>query len=96
MKVKHLDAKTVFLNGNLHETIYMKQPPGFVKENQEIKACLLKKSIYGLKQAARTWNEAVHEVLLQHQYKQSKVDLCLYWKCAEGVWCYIRCLCRKR
>lgn len=89
MIVKHLDAKTAFLNGKLRETIYMKQPPGFELKGQESKVCLLKKSIYGLKQAARAWNEAIHNVLVEHGFKQSKIDLCLYSKCVNGVWCYV-------
>lgn len=52
MLVHHFDAKTAFLNGKLKETIYMKQPEGF--DGDDSKVCLLKKSIYGLKQAARS------------------------------------------
>lgn len=51
MMVRHIDAKTAFLNGHLKETIYMKQPPGFVEGEGLV--CLLKKSIYVLKQAAK-------------------------------------------
>ena len=51
-----MDVKTAFLNGSLEETIYMKQPEGFIKEGQEHLVCKLKRSIYGLKQASRDWN----------------------------------------
>lgn len=57
--VKHLDVNTAYLNGILSETIYMtiymKQPPGFIEEGEEHLVCILKKSLYGLKQAGRCW-----------------------------------------
>lgn len=86
--VEHLDAKTAFLNGILTETIYMKQPPGFVS-NDPNKVCLLKRSIYGLKQAARAWNEAIHNVLANEKFTRSKVDQCLYSRQIDGDWCYV-------
>ncbi|GKF85948.1 retrotransposon protein, putative, ty1-copia subclass [Tanacetum coccineum] len=45
---------TAFLHGNLEETIYMRQPSGF-EEGTGNKVCLLKKSLYGLKQSPRQW-----------------------------------------
>ena len=51
-----MDIKTTFLNGSLDETIYMVQPEGFIVKGQEKKVCKLQKSIYGLKQASRSWN----------------------------------------
>ena len=85
-KVQHYDIKTAFLNGNLEEEIYMKQPPGFIKGN---KVCKLNKGLYGLKQAARSWNKAIHNVLMSNDYKQSKFDKCLYMKMNGVDACYI-------
>ena len=77
--IHHLDAKTAFLNGTLKETIYMKQPPGFNFESLG-KVCLLKKSLYGLKQAARVGHEKVNDVLINGGSIQGKADPYLYSK----------------
>ena len=47
LELEQLDVKTTFLHGNIKETIYMNQLEGF--EEEENKVCLLKKSLYGLK-----------------------------------------------
>ena len=44
-----MDVKTIFLNGDLEEEIYMDQPEGFIEPGQESKVCNLTKSLYGLK-----------------------------------------------
>lgn len=87
--VRHFDAKTAFLNGELKETIFMKQPPGFVEEGKENHVCLLRRSIYGLKQSARIWNKAIHQVLLDAGYTQSKNDPCLYTYSLKGKFCFV-------
>lgn len=83
--VKHYDIKTAFLNGELQEEVYMKQPPGFAKGD---KVCKLNKGLYGLKQAARSWNKAIHNLLMDNGYKQSKYDKCLYMNDGKED-CYI-------
>jgi hypothetical protein len=66
-----LDVKNDFLHGDLHEEVYMEQPPGFVAQG-EYRGCVckLKKTLYGLKQSPRAWfgkfSKAVMEFGLQH------------------------------
>ncbi|KAJ8709420.1 hypothetical protein PYW07_009246 [Mythimna separata] len=79
MDIEHIDVNTAFLNGDLHEQIYMEQPTGFAIEGQN-KVCLLKKSLYGLKQASRAWNEKVHKVLVNNGYTQLKTEKCVFYK----------------
>ena len=55
-KIWKMDIKIAFLNGNLEEDIYMQLPEGFVAGRNDNFVCKLQKSIYGLKQASRSWN----------------------------------------
>ena len=55
-EIWQMDVKTAFLNGNIKEEIYMKQPEGFTSSGNEQMICKLQRSIYGLKQASRSWN----------------------------------------
>jgi len=75
--VKHYDVKTAFLNGTLKEEIYMRQPPGFKVGDKVMK---LKKSLYGLKQAAHVWNDLLHKSLTSKGCTTSETDKCLYIK----------------
>lgn len=86
--VQHIDAKAAFLNGELEETIYMKQPPGF-EEGEPNLVCKLKKSLYGLKQAAKIWNDAMHNLLTSGGFIQNRADPCLYKKKFAGECSYL-------
>ena len=47
-----MDVKTVFLNGDIEEAIYMVQPKNFVSGDSKNVVYKLKKFIYGIKQAS--------------------------------------------
>lgn len=49
----HLDVKSVFLNADLEEEVYVTQPEGFVNRDQPGKVYKLMKALYGLRQAPR-------------------------------------------
>ena len=53
-EIWQMDVKTVFLNGNIEEELYMVQPEGFVSPGNVGKVCKLQRPIYGLKQASRS------------------------------------------
>lgn len=58
-----MDVKTAFLNRQLEEDVYMKQPEGFFSSNGKHLMCKLKKSIYGLKQAFCQWCLKFHDTI---------------------------------
>lgn len=78
MKLHQMDVKTAFLNGELTEDVFMKQPEGFIKPGKENLVCRLKRSIYGLKQSPRCWNTALDDHLKSMNFEQTRSDPCLY------------------
>ncbi|GJS67592.1 retrotransposon protein, putative, ty1-copia subclass [Tanacetum coccineum] len=86
-ELEQLDVKTAFLHGNLEEVIYMRQPPGYEQGN---KVCLLKKSLYGLKQSPRQWYRRFDEYMLSNGFKRSSYDSCVYYRSyAPGEYIYL-------
>ena len=58
----------------------MKQPEGFVDQDNPDKVCRLNSSLYGLKQSARCWNQVIDSHLKSKNYEASTADPCVYYK----------------
>ncbi|GJR52310.1 retrotransposon protein, putative, ty1-copia subclass [Tanacetum coccineum] len=74
-ELEQLDVKTVFLHGNLEETIYTRQPPGF-EEGTGNKVCLLKKSLYNLKQSPRQWYKRFDVYMINNGFSHDILIAC--------------------
>nr|GEU98778.1 retrotransposon protein, putative, Ty1-copia subclass [Tanacetum cinerariifolium] len=79
-EIWQMDVKTTFLNGYLDENIYMVQVEGFVDPKYFRKVCKLQKSIYGLKQASRSWNRRFDEEIKKFIFNQNLDEPCVYQK----------------
>lgn len=80
LEIHQMDVTTAFLNGSLEHDIYMKQPENFVDPEHPDHVCKLKRSIYGLKQSARCWNQTIDTFLMKNGYRKSSADSCIYIK----------------
>eukprot|EP00253_Pinus_taeda_P008389 PITA_08389 len=78
-EVHHMDVKFVFLYGDLHEEIYMEQPPSFIQTDSNI-VCRLKKSFYSLKQAPRAWYAKMDKFLLDIGFSRCHSNNTVYTK----------------
>lgn len=78
LKLHQMDVTTAFLNGDLEEEVYIKQPEGFAVKGKEHLVCKLNKSLYGLKQSPRCWNYTLDEHLKTMGLVQTPSDPCIY------------------
>ena len=85
MQIHQMDVVTAFLNGDLKEEIYMQQPSGYTQPGKEELVCKLTKSLYGLKQSPRCWNEKLCEHLKSLGFKESAADPCVFIRQKEEL-----------
>ena len=76
LKLYEIDVTTAFLNGNLKEEIYIKQPVAI--KGQKHLVFRLKRSIYGSKKSPQCWNSAIDNQLKLMGFSQTTSDQCLY------------------
>ncbi|KAL0427423.1 UNVERIFIED_CONTAM: Retrovirus-related Pol polyprotein from transposon RE2 [Sesamum latifolium] len=88
-EIWQMDVKTAFLNGFVEEEIFMDQPEGFTTVGEEQKVCRLQRSIYGLKQASRSWNTRFDEVIQGYDFIKNDCDPCIYKKISGSSVAYL-------
>ena len=74
-EIWQMDVKTAFFNGFLEEDVYVTQPEGFHDLENPKKVCKLKKFIYELKQAYRSWNLHFYEAIKMFGFLKMKMNL---------------------
>ncbi|KAL0293214.1 UNVERIFIED_CONTAM: Retrovirus-related Pol polyprotein from transposon TNT 1-94 [Sesamum radiatum] len=88
-EIWQMDVKTAFLNGFVEEEIFMDQPEGFTTDGEEQKACRLQRSIYGLKQASKSWKTHFDEVIRGNDFIKNDYDPCVYKKISGSSIVYL-------
>ncbi|GKD70990.1 retrovirus-related pol polyprotein from transposon TNT 1-94, partial [Tanacetum coccineum] len=78
MTVYQMDVKMAFLNGILHEEVYVSQPDGFMDPDKPNHVYRLKKALYGLKQAPHAWYDLLSSFLLSQGFSKGIVDPTLF------------------
>ncbi|GJW82494.1 retrovirus-related pol polyprotein from transposon TNT 1-94 [Tanacetum coccineum] len=78
MTIYQMDVKTIFLNGELKEEVYVSQPEGFVDPDHPTHVYHLKKALYGLKQAPRAWYDTLLRFLLDNKFSKGVIDPTLF------------------
>lgn len=69
-----MDVKIAFLNGVVQDKIYIEQPKVFERYDQESHVCILKRELYGIKQAPRAWYTWIDIYLTGLCFTRSEVD----------------------
>ena len=79
LNIHQMDVRAAYLNAPIDCDVYISQPEGFVKGGDNKSLVLkLKKSLYGLKQSGRNWNNTLDTYLKEEGFKRSLNDPCFY------------------
>ncbi|CAI7909205.1 unnamed protein product [Closterium sp. NIES-54] len=73
-----LDFSTAFLQGSLHEEIWLRRPPGFTGSFPPGTQWNLRRPVYGLRQAPREWPDTLRTTLAALGFTPSTADPSLF------------------
>ncbi|CAI7882473.1 unnamed protein product [Closterium sp. NIES-54] len=73
-----LDFSTAFLQGSLHEEIWLRRPPGFTGLFPVGTHWSLRRPVYGLRQAPREWHDTLRTTLASLGFAPSTADPSLF------------------
>nr|GEV32790.1 copia protein [Tanacetum cinerariifolium] len=70
-KLFQMDVKSAFLNGFIHEEVYVAQPLGFIDFEKPDHVYKLKKPLYGLKQVSKAWPDIMFSVCFCARFQEA-------------------------
>ncbi|CAI7873197.1 unnamed protein product [Closterium sp. NIES-53] len=77
-KLHSLDFSTAFLQGSLHEEIWLRRPRGFTGSFPAGTQWSLRRPVYGLRQAPREWHDTLRTTLAALGFAPSTADPSLF------------------
>ncbi|CAI7794508.1 unnamed protein product [Closterium sp. NIES-54] len=80
-----LDFSTAFLQGSLHEEIWLRRPPGFTGSFPSSTQWSLRRPVYGLRQAPREWHDTLRTTLAALGFAPSTADPSLFLRSTRRV-----------
>ena len=84
---RQVDYTNAFVQADINEEVYLEYPRMFGPKSGTNRVLKLNKSLYGLRQAPRTFFEKLRAGLLERGYIQSQIDPCLFMK--NGILCVV-------
>ncbi|CAI7780060.1 unnamed protein product [Closterium sp. NIES-54] len=80
-----LDFSTAFLQGSLHEEIWLRRPPGFTGSFPSGTQWSLRRPVYGLRQAPREWHDTLRTTLAALGFAPSTADPSLFLRYVDDL-----------
>ena len=77
---RQVDYTNAFSQADLKEEVYIEPPRGFQRKDSKDLVLKLNKSLYGLRQAPKSFFDKISEGLVERGFRQSEIDKCLFMK----------------
>lgn len=71
-----MDVCNAFLYEKIDSNVYTTLPKGFISQKNVV--CKLNKTLYGLKESPKGWNNRFYEVMIEQGFIKSEYDICLH------------------
>ncbi|CAI7885844.1 unnamed protein product [Closterium sp. NIES-53] len=88
-----LDFSTAFLQGSLHEEIWLRRPPGFTGLFRPGTQWSLRRPVYGLRQAPREWHGTLRTTLAALGFAPSTADPSLFLRTDTSLPPFVKLIC---
>ena len=77
---RQVDYTNAFTQADLQEEVYIESPKGFERKDKKDMVLKLLKSLYGLRQAPKSFFDKLSSGLCERGFVQSELDKCLFMK----------------
>ena len=87
LQIHQMDVKTAFINSSLTETVHIQTLERL--DDTHMPVLHLQKTLYGLKQVSRVWNDLINQKFKELGFKCCLSDYCIYVKESTIVALYV-------